>query len=140
MSLQFESLPATRVLTAAEREWIRRQGMTRSSVCATCSAATPAASAAVERVDQLVLGHRGAAGDAGVLRALVELVAAERGEIAVARRPAVAVAATFGRSEALFESGHEIGHRGGLLFVIGDGDALALLLALDDVEQALAVV
>src|SRR5215204_429529 len=84
------------------------------------------ANSAAERVDELVLGHRGAAGDVGVLRTFVELVAAEPGQVAVARSPAVAVAATLGRPEALFERGHEVGHRRGLLLVVGDGDALAL--------------
>src|SRR3954471_8720105 len=93
---------------------------------------------ALERGGELLLRHRRAALDAALLRALVELVAALLLEVAVVvARLAASVA--LGGGQALLERGHQVGDRRGLVPVVGQRDALALLLALDDLEQALAV-
>src|SRR4051794_99290 len=64
-----------------------------------------------ERVDELLLGHRRAPADAGLLRPLVELVAGEGAKVAAAPAPRLL--------EGALEGGHEVGHRRGLVLLLG---------------------
>src|SRR5215203_1615851 len=62
-----------------------------------------------EGVDELLLRHRRAARDPGLLRAVVELVAAERGEVVSVGGCAVPFALRL--RQAALERGHEVGDR-----------------------------
>src|SRR4051794_15228424 len=98
-----------------------------------------------QRVGELVLRHRRAPGDAGLLRALVELVAREAGEVvagavvAAAVPVGVAVARPAARAHTLerrLERGHDVRRcAAALVLRLGRADALSLLLSGGDLEQ-----
>src|SRR5688500_6185230 len=86
---------------------------------------------AAQRFDQLFLAHVRAAGDIGLLRAVVELRLGELGE-------AVACVTSARRLEARLERGHEVG-RGPRLIGRRRLDRLAGALGLDDLSVRYAI-